>query len=378
MSAQRSRALSWLLPLILVLAVVCVVVIVIAQRRAGAYKPPPLAFDGPSDELEQTVIVTGLDRPMSPDINVIWCASFQLAWNQLRDEIVGEPIRIANAEETVEGLNNAKTTKDDVEPGSCYAKAGAVSRGVIERIQRDMARLFPSAPKPEIEASKQALVAYAYLAANVKFTIPFFESEEGAVFGGTRVSAFGIAKKHEYAYYELREQIDVLYVERDASDKDPKDREFVIDPCKDSSPNQIILAHIRPKGSLAATLEYLDSKLAGCGDSGYEHEFTPRDELLVPNIAARIQHRFSQLEGPDMALLNGGFEGYWVAVAAQSIQFRLDRTGAELRAEAKAVCVPDSRRFYFDRPFLIVMKKRGAERPFFVMWVANAELLCKR
>ncbi len=33
--------------------------------------------------------------------------------------------------------------------------------------------------------------------------------------------------------------------------------------------------------------------------------------------------------------------------------------------------------FIFDRPFLIVVKKRGAERPFFVMWVDNAELLCK-
>jgi hypothetical protein len=33
--------------------------------------------------------------------------------------------------------------------------------------------------------------------------------------------------------------------------------------------------------------------------------------------------------------------------------------------------------FIFDRPFLIVVKKRGAEHPFFVMWVDNAELLCK-
>jgi len=31
---------------------------------------------------------------------------------------------------------------------------------------------------------------------------------------------------------------------------------------------------------------------------------------------------------------------------------------------------------YFDRPFLIYVKKRGAEySPFFVMWVDNAELM---
>lgn len=34
------------------------------------------------------------------------------------------------------------------------------------------------------------------------------------------------------------------------------------------------------------------------------------------------------------------------------------------------------RQMYFDRPFLIYVKKRGAEySPFFVMWVDNAELM---
>lgn len=32
----------------------------------------------------------------------------------------------------------------------------------------------------------------------------------------------------------------------------------------------------------------------------------------------------------------------------------------------------------FNRPFLVYMQKRGAERPFFVMWVDNAELLVRK
>jgi hypothetical protein len=240
-----------------------------------------------------------------------------------------------------------------------------------------MARHFPEAPRPEIDASQKALVAYAYLAARVKFRIPFFDTEDEVSFGGVPVTAFGIAKKHEYAYDKLREQIDVLYVEPYAGDRDPEDTEFVIDPCKHSAPYQIILAHIRPKETLTATLDDLDSKLARYGDSDYEHEFTPRDELLVPNIAARIEHHFSELEGEDKALLNKGFEGYWMALASQVIEFRLDRSGAELRSEAAFVCKPNKRYFYYSGPFLIVMRKRGAEQPFFVMWVDNAELLCK-
>jgi hypothetical protein len=31
--------------------------------------------------------------------------------------------------------------------------------------------------------------------------------------------------------------------------------------------------------------------------------------------------------------------------------------------------------FVLNRPFLIYVQKRGAERPFFVMWVENVELL---
>ncbi len=37
----------------------------------------------------------------------------------------------------------------------------------------------------------------------------------------------------------------------------------------------------------------------------------------------------------------------------------------------------DIRRFEFNRPFLLYIKKRGADYPFFVMWMDNAELLQK-
>ena len=34
--------------------------------------------------------------------------------------------------------------------------------------------------------------------------------------------------------------------------------------------------------------------------------------------------------------------------------------------------------FIFSRPFIVYMKKRGCDQPFFVMWVDNAELLNKK
>ena len=83
------------------------------------------------------------------------------------------------------------------------------------------------------------------------------------------------------------------------------------------------------------------------------------------------------MEGSDKRLVNAGFNGYHIAKALQTIRFKLDRSGAELSSESQIFCLPDATHFVLDRPFLIVVKKRGAQRPFFVMWVDNAELLCK-
>jgi hypothetical protein len=61
------------------------------------------------------------------------------------------------------------------------------------------------------------------------------------------------------------------------------------------------------------------------------------------------------------------------------LRFKLDRFGASVRSEADFMCAAkvQPKRFIFDGPFLAVMKKRGAQHPFLVMWLENAELLCK-
>ena len=64
--------------------------------------------------------------------------------------------------------------------------------------------------------------------------------------------------------------------------------------------------------------------------------------------------------------------------AKQGIKFKLDRCGAMLESEATIMVASIPRYFIFNRPFLIYMKKRDCEQPFFVMWVDNAELLNRK
>ncbi len=385
----RSRKRRWpLLLMVLVLAGIAALVVAWKFRRGRPYQPPPITYEGDSTGLEQTVIVPTLDTPIPPGKNVIWCSSFQVAWNHLKDDVIKAPVKVANAEEVADRLNRAPQSEADLPEGSYYATAGFVGDGVVETIQKEMAQRFPSAGKPTFEGLlPDAIVAYAYLTAGVKFTIPFFDSNKPLAFQGsdggeTSVSAFGIRPQDEYAYDRLREQVEILYSFPDFYHyfgKEDPSAEFAIDLCKDSSPNQIVVARIEPGETLADTVASLEEKIREWSPESEKHarSFGISDVLLVPEASWRIAHHFAEIEGPDKMLRNAGFEGYYVDTAFQMIEFRLDRSGAELATEAKVIFLPIPRYFLFHRAFLIYMRKRGAEHPFLVMWVDNAELLCK-
>jgi len=128
-------------------------------------------------------------------------------------------------------------------------------------------------------------------------------------------------------------------------------------------------------------LAKLDERIADWDAHEYDRELGLNNVLLVPNVYWRIFHHFREMEGTDKRILNEGspIYMYWVSEDSQLIDFKLDRSGAELKSEARHIVkAAGSINLIFDRPFLIVMRKRGAEQPFFVMSVANAELLCKR
>jgi hypothetical protein len=337
------------------------------------------SHDCNSMDLERTVVVSTLSTPMPPNKNVIWCSSFQIAWNELMDNIIKAPIEITGGEEFSKHLNAARQSHLDLPPESCYAGSGFVKDGIAEEIQAEMARRFPSVPTPQFgELTPIDILAYSYMAANVKFKIPFFENREDFAFkdslgNETPVTSFGIRSQDEYAYHKLREQVQILLCQDDPNTDGVTG--FAIDLCKYTKPNQVVIAQIPRKDTLAQMLGDLEERIAEFPKEERAQRFGVNDVLLVPNMYWRLAHRFREIEKKHLA--NPGYETYWVKEASQVIQFRLDRSGAELKSEAKVVAAPVPRHFVLDGSFLIYLKKRGAEYPFFVMWVDNAELLSK-
>lgn len=358
------------------------------QETQVSLKPHELGvptFQGDSGWLKETVIVPTLDTPVPPGKNAIWCASFQLAWNCLKNDVIGEPVKVAGADTVTDRLNGSSVTSAEVLPESCFALAGLATDDLLGHIQQELTTRFPDAPLPEVKPST-VLIAYAYLKAAARFSIPFFENTAALDFADvagnhTAVGSFGIRREDEDAYYQLRQQVQILHEANPVHREDETSgcivpTEFAVDPCRMTMPYQVVLAVVPRHDILAATLAELESKMRAWS-AGSQLEFGPRDVLLVPNMSWRITHHFRELEGREKLLLNRGFDGLWLETAMQTIEFTLDRGGAELASEGKVLFEPIPRHYVFDRPFLVCLKKRGAEQPFFVLWVENAELLTR-
>lgn len=379
------RTRSRLIVPVVILVPVLVVVGPRFWRYAGGrveYATKAPTFSGGSDGLKQTVIVPTLDTPIPPGRNVIWSSSFQLAWNEVRDKVIGAPLEVPDAGELAARLNDAKQAASDLDAKSVYATGGWVEKGICEQIKKDMAARFPSQAPPDLTAHTSGILAYSHLTAHVPFKYPFRRLERGFAFtdsNGTKthVAGFGLWKAYLRPYKNIREQVRVLYARTDADDSEEL-TECALDLCRHSTPYEVVVARVQPKGSLAETLEYLRTQIASFENPPHyelDRRFGGNDELRIPEMFWRLDHRFKELIDKAVANSNPPMP---IVEALQTIEFRLDRSGVVLDSDSMLAVAAAPRHFEFDRPFLIYMQKRGAEHPFFVMWVDNAELLVRR
>ena len=347
------------------------------------YSKKTEAFSGSSELLHHTIIVPTLDIPLEKNKNVIWCSSFQLAWNEMKNKVVGAPIQLRGAEEIAARLNNAIQSANDISPDSFYVAAGRIKDGIIGKIQKDLASKFPKHSVPESENYiQEAILAFSYLTVTVPFRYPFCQVKDDFFFTDsneikTDIEAFGVWE-HGPRYESMREQVEILYCTQDyhETDIDSQMKEFVIDLCKYNDSYQIIAAVVKPKDSINKTLDYINMQIKDYKKKiFYQPSLGANDVLIVPEMFWKIDHSFKELIGKTVSNANPAMP---IVEAYQGINFRLDRKGVVLESESRLITSSSPKYFKFNRPFMLYIKKRDSAQPFFVMWVNNAELLNKK
>ena len=358
----------------------------------------PEAID--SNDLKHTSIIATLDSPFPKYHNVIWCSSFQMAWDILKLYIIGEPVIVPGAEELADSLNKAEFSDKNIEYESYFAAAGFLADGIMTEIQDEMTQLFPSEPAPFFDDINglplETIIAYSYLNADIEFEHPFyinnyefnFQDSNGTI---TEVTSFCTLSDADSSDL-VREQVDVLYYKQDEL---TSETEYAVDLCTYSNPYQVVLACVPQQINLGKTVDYAEQKMSEfiqdpnneqlrklrpAVTGGRSGGTQPAESLIVPDVLYKLTHHFAELEGRAIGNQPWLDQGYYISKAMQMIDFTLGRTGVVLKSDAQIVIPPlgqlEARRFHFDRPFLIYVKKRGPDySPFFVMWVDNAELM---
>ena len=408
------RVVKWGLIGCCVLLVICFLfqrhVIALAQRVGDLLtRPAPLVFSGDSKDLKDTVVFPTLDTPVLPGKNIVWCSTMQMAWNKLKDDLVKEPVRVSKAQQVADRLNNSPYVAQDAPEGSWYAVAGF---GIAEEVRREMAKRFPSMEPPPLPDAD--LIAFAALKVDTVFPCRYFDIKKPVQFtaangAASKLRAFGV-RDTDYAP-RVRYQVKVWYNSGTYRTETPD--EFVLE-LSGQDKVQVVIAHLPLLGSLSETVtevatmvsefnprreeivtrrltEKISESVTDPAERQKELEalahyvgpmdLLENDALAVPATNWRLSHRFGELEGAN--LLNTAVDDLTIILALQTVDFRLDRTGAYVRSiaaigvqSAEMPRSPVPQHYVVDGPFMIMMKKRDCDRPFFVMWVDNAELLC--
>ncbi len=196
------------------------------------------------------------------------------------------------------------------------------------------------------------------------FKLPLTFSDNN---GAHRVRSFGVTS-HWYEWRAALAQIRVIDY------RSPDD--FVV-AIANLSGEDLVLAKIPQPATMETGLTDITQRIR---DSRLPPEFrsvVAEEDVVIPVLQLSVSASFeNELNHEDQLL------GPRVEQAYQIIQFRLDERGAVVWSEAVVIgengsydYTPGTRKFIFDKPFLIMLREAPDKHPYFAAWIGNTDLM---
>jgi len=303
------------------------------------------------DNLKQTDFVTTLENPISENKNIIYAPAFLYAWDKIKQEFKYSIIADTSNSLDFKLLNESTSHHSSLTDGEYTASAEIVDGAII-------ARAFFNKTLP-FETKLQAL-------------------DNPIHFDNAKVSAFGM----NYFNEDAIKIVQVLYYNDDNNfilKLKPKDKQHEIILVKGLGKYQTLKDAIKQTDHLIAKgkNEITYTKLF------WKYEIVHEDEFSIPIIKFNIETRYKNLEGQSFKTSDKKKHSF--EEAYQRTGFILNENGAVVESEVltttdstSAAPVAHPKKMIFDKPFLIIVKRTDKTNPYFVMKVANAELLTRK
>lgn len=323
-------------------------------------KPPSEHYPGVEtlDSNSDTRFVTTMQHDLSGNKNVVYAPTFLLAWDVLGHG--KKPQMVTNNEEALL-LTNSTTYREALAPGEYTTRIEPIPNGV--KINVYFERLLP-------------------------FTDTMNVINEGLVFMGKRVRAFGMSSYAGTVAWQLH----MLHYEND--------ERFIVRIMPANTAHDIILAKGFNGNTFEEVLNDMNKATAATTvlrDKTYEHamdgkigkdwwlyEITELDTFIVPVMGFNYKTDFQDIVG---LLVGTPGNELQVLQATQRTAFILNQNGSKVESEAEIEAAapaappeperskPMPKRLVFDKPFLVMLKKTTSKDPYLMIMVNNTDIM---
>lgn len=315
-------------------------------------------------ELKETKgvdVVPTLSDKVSADTS--WCPTFQLIWNDFKNDIVKEDIKFDKKLDMLDNLNKEDFTKNDISDSYYYKIYGRKNLELKSKIENAIKEKFnqKSDILDQFDWSSDALDSgedvidryflYSMLYREFEFNKKFdtFNDKFKEI---ENVKYFGIIKDND----EIRDQIKVYYYN--------DENDFAIKLITKNNDEVIVIKN--PKGE---TFEEIYNNIKGKETT----DFNSDDNFMMPKIDFNVLREYNELENGKIETIDGI---YTIEKAIQSIKFSLDEKGGKVKSEAGMDVKLETtasdkkiRNFYVDDTFALLLKESNKEKPYLTLRV---------
>lgn len=338
----------------------------IAKLERGSEREPeeePNLSANLSDSGEFDIVVSLEDKITK---NTAWCGTFNLIWNDLKNELAKQDIIFTPQPQTVKNLNKGTFNTSHLSEDSYYKVYGTPTLELKKEIEKAIQDKFNETSDILDDfdwgnAGPKDYFLYSMLKKEFEFPKLFTELKNGNFGTYENVQYFGIDSTTEES---VRKQVEVLYY-------NAKD-DFAVKLFTKQN-DEIILTRGNKEDNFAEMYQEVLKQ-----NETYEGtmRFNEEDSLKIPNITFDLKKEISEVENQPFQFSNG--DEYCIEKALQTIQFELDKKGGKIKSEAgmmvkeTAIWVPEEpREFLLDDTFTIFLKEENRDLPYFAAQISD-------
>ena len=303
-------------------------------------------------EFSQTSFIPCLESSFSAKNNCIYAASLLFAWDEIKTEINQELSSFSSPDLLL--MNNSKTYQGVLSKDEYTANVNIEGKRIFVKT------FFQKSLVYEDELTK-----YSDKETSIKFSNKFIET-----FGFNKNYYNNIA---HIAYYNNDDDFAVILTPED------KDNEIILIKTAFKDSINIINQFENYKKEIA------DFQANKTEKNSWKYYFGDDDELKIPIIEFNIETNFNRIEGSVFSSLD---TDYKIIRAYQRNAFMFNEKGAKVESEAEMATeeacepeeegeeiIPPVKLMHYDKPYIILLKKKNAGYPYFVVYISNIELM---